>query len=94
MQRFEIPAFFVETQTNPPTRATSHKEEGDVEAVILEDAIVQTDQVCLHFNPCPLYIPCLHCDFFLCAYLHKPTLPIKVSIISETHLFVEKRGRI
>ena len=39
-----------ETQTNPPTRATSHKEEGDVEAVILEDAIVQTDQVCLHFN--------------------------------------------
>ena len=51
LQRFEIPAFFVETQTNPPTRATSHKEEGDVEAVILEDAIVQTDQVCLHFNP-------------------------------------------
>ena len=47
----KIPAFFVETQTNPPTRATSHKEEGDVEAVILEDAIVQTDQVCLHFNP-------------------------------------------
>ena len=43
--------FFVETQTNPPTRATSHKEEGDVEAVILEDAIVQTDQVGLHFNP-------------------------------------------
>ena len=72
MQRFEIPAFFVETQTNPPTRATSHKEEGDVEAVILEDAIVQTDQVCLHFNPSPLYIPCLHHVYiviFLCAYL-------------------------
>ena len=53
MQKFEISRlFFVETQTNPPTRATSHKEQGDVEAVILEDAIVQTDQVCLHFNCC------------------------------------------